>query len=212
LLKYSQPEKYEAYMFAYFTGNGPGEEAIRYAVSLDGYNYRALNKNEPVLESKTISSTGGVRDPHLLRGADGKNFYMVATDLLVPEMGWNNFALILMKSTDLINWKASVVNIPKTFPNEFGDVDRVWAPQTIFDETNGKYMVYFSMKKRGNNPDKIYYAYANEDFTKLESAPKQLLYNPTGNACIDGDIIKKENKYYFRSAHRRVHIFKFRTC
>ena len=192
----SQPDKYEAYVFTYFTGNNPGEEAIRFAVSLDGYNYRALNNNEPVLESKTISSTGGVRDPHLLRGADGKTFYLVATDLLVPEMGWNNFALILMKSTDLVNWKTSVVNIPKTYPNEFGDVDRVWAPQTIFDEANGKYMVYFSMKKLGNNPDIIYYAYTNEDFTKLESTPKQLLYNPTGNACIDGDIIKKGNKYY----------------
>jgi hypothetical protein len=191
-----QSEKNEAYLFTYFTGNGPGEEAIRFAVSRDGYNYRALNNNEPVLDSKTISSTGGVRDPHLLRGADGKTFYMVVTDLYVPEMGWNNYAMILMKSTDLINWKSSVVNIPETFPNEFGDVDRVWAPQSIFDKTTGKYMVYFSMKKRGNNPDIIYYAYANKDFTKLESAPKQLLYNPTNNACIDGDIIEKDGKYF----------------
>jgi len=192
----AQTEKNEAYLFTYFTGNGPGEEAIRFAVSIDGFNYRALNTNEPVLDSKAISKSGGVRDPHILRGADGKTFYMVATDLYVPEMGWNNYALILMKSTDLINWKSSVVTIPEAFPDEFGDVDRVWAPQTIFDEANGKYMVYFSMKKRGNNPDIIYYAYSNKEFTKLESAPKQLLYNPTGNACIDGDIIKKENKYY----------------
>lgn len=27
-----------AYLFTYFTGNGPGEEAIRYAVSEDGFN------------------------------------------------------------------------------------------------------------------------------------------------------------------------------
>ncbi|MFY9153840.1 MAG: family 43 glycosylhydrolase [Prolixibacteraceae bacterium] len=191
-----QSEKNEAYLFAYFTGNGQGEEAIRFAVSIDGYNYRALNNNNPVLDSKSISKSGGVRDPHILRGADGKTFYMVATDLYVPEMGWNNYAMILMKSTDLINWTSSVVNIPETFPEEFNAVDRVWAPQTIYDDANGKYMVYFSMKKRGNNPDIIYYAYTNEDFTKLESVPKQLLYNPTGNACIDGDIIKKDNKYY----------------
>ncbi len=186
----------EAYLFTYFTGNGPGEEAIRFAVSLDGYNYRALNNNEPVLDSKTISSSGGVRDPHVLRGEDGKTFYMVATDLYVPEMGWNNYAMILMKSTDLINWNSSVVNIPETFPKEFGDVDRVWAPQTIYDKAVGKYMVYFSMKKNGNHPDIIYYAYANKDFTGLESAPKQLLYNPTNNACIDGDIIEKDNMFY----------------
>ena len=121
---------------------------------------------------------------------------MVATDLYVPEMGWNNYALILLKSTDLINWESSVVNIQETFPAEFGNVDRVRAPQTIYDETNGKYMVYFSMKNKGSNPDIIYYAYANNEFTALETSPKQLLINPTNNACIDGDIIKKDNKYY----------------
>src|SRR5680860_139816 len=78
------PPQTKAYLFTYFTGNGPEEEAIRYAVSLDGYNYRALNNNEPVLDSKEISTSGGVRDPHILRGDDGKTFYMVATDLYVP--------------------------------------------------------------------------------------------------------------------------------
>ncbi len=190
-----QTNKEEAYLFTYFTGNGPGEEAIRFAVSIDGYNYRALNKNQPVTDSKVISKSGGVRDPHILRGNDGKTFYMVATDLYVPEMGWNNYAMILMKSTDLTSWSSSVVNIPETFPKDFGDVNRVWAPQTIFDKTSGKYMVYFSMKQ-GNNPDIIYYAFANKDFTALESAPKQLLYNPTNNACIDGDIIEKDKKFY----------------
>jgi len=86
----SMTEKYEAYLFVYFTGNGPGEEAIRFAVSEDGYNYRALNNNQPVLNSQKISTSGGVRDPHILRGADGKTIYLVATDLYVPEQGWNN--------------------------------------------------------------------------------------------------------------------------
>ncbi len=188
-------EKYEAYLFTYFTGNAPGEEAIRFAISEDGYNYRALNNNQPVLDNAKISSTGGVRDPHILRGAGGKTFYMVATDLFVHEMGWKNYAMVLMKSTDLINWETSVVNIPEAFPKEFGDVWRVWAPQTIYDKEAGKYMVYFSMKQN-DDPDKIYYAYANKDFTALESAPKQLFFNPTNNACIDGDIIIKDDKFY----------------
>ncbi|MDA3833505.1 MAG: hypothetical protein PF495_08920, partial [Spirochaetales bacterium] len=74
----STGDKLSGYLFTYFTGNGPGEEAIRFAVSIDGYNYRALNNNEPVLDSKEISTSGGVRDPHILRGDDG-NFYMVVT-------------------------------------------------------------------------------------------------------------------------------------
>ena len=191
----STDNKYSAYLFTYFTGNGPGQEAIRYAVSEDGFNFRALNANKPIIASGQISSSGGVRDPHLLRCADGKTFYMVATDLYVPEQGWRNYAMVLMKSTDLINWESSVVNIPEAFPKEFGDVSRVWAPQTIYDKKTGKYMIYFSMKQE-DEPDKIYYAYANPDFTALESAPKQLFFSPTNNSCIDGDIIYKDGKYH----------------
>ncbi|MCB0847977.1 MAG: hypothetical protein KDE26_32205, partial [Bacteroidetes bacterium] len=40
-------DKTSAYLFTYFTGNAPGEEAIRFAVSTDGYHYLALNNNEP---------------------------------------------------------------------------------------------------------------------------------------------------------------------
>jgi hypothetical protein len=187
-------KKLSAYLFVYFTGNNKDQEAIRYAISKDGYNFKALNHNNPVINSKDISSTGGVRDPHILRGADGKTFYMVATDM-VSANGWNsNRAMVLLKSTDLINWTSSIVNIQKAFPgNE--DLLRVWAPQTIYDPQAGKYMVYWSMK-HGKDPDKIYYAYANKDFTGLETAPKQLFFNPTNGACIDGDIVWKDGKYH----------------
>jgi hypothetical protein len=187
-------EKPSAYLFTYFTGNQKSEEAIRFAISNDGYNYRALNGNKPILLSADISSTGGVRDPHILRRADGKTFYMVVTDM-VSANGWNsNRAMVLLTSTDLINWTSSVVNIQEQFPgNE--DLLRVWAPQTIYDPEAGKYMVYFSMK-HGEDPDKIYYAYANKDFTALETTPKQLFYSPTNGASIDGDIIYKDGKYH----------------
>ena len=86
-----------AYLFVYFTGNRMSEEAVRMAVSLDGYNYKALNGNQPVLDSRVISSTGGVRDPHILRCEDGKTFYMVVTDM-VSGNGWSsNRAMILFK-------------------------------------------------------------------------------------------------------------------
>ena len=188
-------KKYESYLFAYFTGNGPGEEAIRYAISKDGYNYYALNYNNPIIDSKEISASGGVRDPHILRAEDGNTFYMVATDLYVSEQGWNNYAMVLMKSTDLINWTASKINIPETYPKEFGNIDRVWAPQTIYDKKRKRYMVYWSMHTK-NHPDIIYYAYANNDFTGFETTPKQLYFSPTNSACIDGDIIYNDGKYH----------------
>lgn len=187
-----QAPEYTAYLFAYFTGNGPGQEQVHYALSKDGYNYRTLNNNEPVIDSKTISTSGGVRDPHLLRGEDGW-FYMVLTDLYVPEMGWQNTAMVMLKSKDLINWTHTVIDIPKTYPETFGDVFRVWAPQTIYDQDQGKYMLYWSMLQPGGR-DVIYYAYANADFTGLESEPKQLLFKE--GACIDGDIVYKDGKYH----------------
>lgn len=183
-----------AYLFTYFTGNTGNEEAIRFAISKDGYSYMALNGNEPVISSAKISSTGGVRDPHILRGADEKTFYMVVTDM-VSAKGWSsNRAMVLLKSTDLINWSSSVVNIQKRFANQ-ENLLRVWAPQTIYDPQARKYMVYWSMK-HGDDPDKIYYAYANESFTDLETAPKQLFFSPSNGACIDGDIIFHKGKYH----------------
>ena len=190
-----EEDKFTNYLFTYFTGNGPGEEAIRYAISTDGYNYHALNNNQPIVSSKEISSSGGVRDPHILRAADGKTFYMVVTDLYVPEQGWNNYAMILLKSTDLINWSSSIVNIPETYPKEYGDIKRVWAPQTIYDKDTKQYMIYWSMLG-DNGHDIIYYAYANKDFTALATTPKQLFYSPSNSACIDGDIIFDEGKYH----------------
>lgn len=186
--------KTTAYLFTYFTGNSKDEEAIRFAISSDGYNFRALNNNKPIINSAEISETGGVRDPHILRGADGKSFYMVVTDM-VSAKGWDsNRAMTLLKSSDLIHWTSSNINIQKRFAgNE--DLLRVWAPQTIYDTKAKKYMIYWSMKN-GKNPDIIYYAYANKDFTDLESTPKQLFFSPTNGACIDGDIIFKDGKYH----------------
>lgn len=147
---------FNAYLFTYFTGNDINEEQIRFAVSMDGYDYYALNNNNPVLDSKEIASTGGVRDPHILRCEDGKTFYMVVTDM-VSANGWDsNRAMVLLKSTDLVNWDHSVVNIQKRYPGQ-SNLKRVWAPQTIFDREAGKYLVYWSMQ-HGNGPDIIYYA------------------------------------------------------
>ncbi len=190
--KKSTTEKYSNYLFTYFTGNAKADEQIRFAISNDGYNFRALNGNQPVIQSAAISETGGVRDPHILRGADGKSFYMVVTDM-VSALGWDsNRAMVLLKSTDLINWTSSIINIQKRFPGN-DSLLRVWAPQTIYDATAKKYMIYWSMK-HGKGKDIIYYAYANAAFTDLETAPKQLFFSPTNGSCIDGDIVFKEGK------------------
>ena len=183
-----------AYLFVYFTGNHISQEAVCYAVSMDGYTYWALHNNQPVIDSKVISSTGGVRDPHILRCEDGKTFYMVVTDM-VSGNGWDsNRAMVLLKSTDLIHWSHSVVNMQKRYEGQ-EKLKRVWAPQTIYDPEARKYMVYWSMKY-GDGPDVIYYAYANPDFTDLEGEPKPLFVPADKKSCIDGDIVYKDGTYY----------------
>lgn len=191
----AEDEGFAGYLFTYFTGNSKSQEAIRFAVSDDGLVYKALNNNQPVILSADISNTGGVRDPHILRGNDGW-FYMVVTDM-VSANGWNsNRGMVLLKSNDLVNWTSAKIHIPTEFPVEFGNIDRVWAPQTIYDAEKGKLMVYFSMRKGSSDYDKIYYSYTNSAFTKLETVPQQLFYNPAGTACIDGDIIEKDGQFH----------------
>lgn len=190
----AQNSPYSTYLFVYFTGNEKTKEAIHFALSKDGYHYTALNGDKPIIASDTISSTGGIRDPHILRGADGHTFYMVATDM-VSANGWNsNRAMILMKSGDLIHWSHAVVNIQRSYPGQ-DKLERVWAPQTIYDKKEKKYMIYWAMKY-SDGPDKIYYAYANKDFTALEDAPGQLFVSAGNKPCIDADIIEKDGKYH----------------
>ncbi|PUV23934.1 family 43 glycosylhydrolase [Sphingobacterium athyrii] len=185
---------FAGYLFAYFKGNAVADEAVCFAISTDGYTYRALNGNRPVLDSKTISKTGGVRDPHILRAEDGKTFYMVLTDM-TSSKGWDsNRGMVLLKSQDLLHWSHQAIDFQRRF-NGQKDLKRVWAPQTIFDSAAGKYMVYWSMQ-HGNGPDIIYYAYANKDFTDFETEPKVLFVPKNGKSCIDGDIIEKNGLFY----------------
>ncbi len=187
-------DPYAAYLFVYFTGNGPAEEAIRFATSSDGLNYKALNYNQPILSSADISASGGVRDPHILRAENGM-FYMVVTDMHVAKNGWGpNEGMVLLKSKDLTHWQSSKIHVPTRFP-QWAGVNRVWAPQTIYDPQQKKYLIYWSMRK-GNDPDVFYYAYANADFTDLETEPKVLYASPGNKSCIDADIIRKDGQYH----------------
>ena len=66
-------DKMDAYLFAYFEGTGKGElqEQLRFAVSADAQNWKALNSNQPIIGSDTISNSGGIRDPHILTNLGG---------------------------------------------------------------------------------------------------------------------------------------------
>lgn len=190
-------EQYDGYLFAYFEGSGDGamQEHLRFGVSSDAVNWSALNKNQPIIMSDTISQSGGIRDPHILRGEDGHTFYIVATDMYVHRYGWgSNPGIVLMKSDDLINWSHAYINLSQAYPEHFGDAHWVWAPQTIYDPSAGKYMIYFTLKRSTSNDLITYYAYANEDFTAFEEEPEVLFSAKYGS--IDNDIIYKDGLWH----------------
>ena len=223
-------QKYTSYLFAFFSNNTPEGEQIRYAISDDGFNYRSLNDGKPVVASDTISLKASIRDPHIIRAEDGKTFYMVLTDRRSSE-GWqSNDGLVLMRSTDLIHWQHTAIDFPTRFPNLEGfdreNLHAVWAPQTIWDPVAQKYMIYYSIgrhdweyetndwetdRKTGERKKfyqpyfKLFYSYANEDFTDI-TEPQLLL--DFGTASIDGDIIydKKNQEYvlFFKDEGRSV--------
>ena len=189
---------FTGYLFAYFEGTGDPnkQEQLRFAVSKDAVNWYALNSNQPIIASDTISESGGIRDPHILRGEDG-DYYMVATDMHTfdPAQGWgSNPGIILMRSDDLVNWSHAKINLSKDFPENFGDAYWVWAPQSIYDHNEKKYMIYFTLQRSDRLSLITYYAYANEDFTGFESEPRQLFSAKFGS--IDNDIIYKDGTYH----------------
>lgn len=188
------PTEYFGYLFAYFTGNDEDGEALRFALSRDGYAFHALNGNRPVVDLRAVAESGGIRDPYITRAPDGKTFYMTLTDM-ASRKGWDsNRAMILMKSDDLTHWTSAGINIQRDYPGQ-EDLKRVWAPQTIYDPTVDKMMVYWSMQ-HGDAPDVIYYAYANAAFDGLEAEPKVLFRPKNGLSCIDGDIVFHNDLYH----------------
>lgn len=211
---------YSSYLFAFFSNNSPDGEQIRYAISDDAFDYRSLNEGRPVVASDSIALKKGVRDPHIMRGEDGKTFYMVLTDMRSSE-GWqSNDGLVLMKSTDLIHWQHTAIDFPTRFPDLLGfdreNLHAVWAPQTIWDPVEKKYMIYYSIGRHDweyptEEPDfnqpyfKIFYSYVNEDFTDITEP--ELLFD-FGTAAIDGDIVydekNKEYVLFFKDEGRSV--------
>ena len=199
-----------AYLFTYFSDPTHG---LFMAISYDGYTFTAVNNAEPIISGDSIAEQHGIRDPHIYRAPNGK-FYIAMTDLHIfgkqkgirttqwerPEAyGWgNNRGLVLMASDDLIHWTHHVARIDKLFPEKFGEVACTWAPQTIWDPQAGKPMVYFTIRQQAGGRTKLYYSYADEAFTTLETEPQLLFEYPDSTIqVLDADICPMPDGRYF---------------
>ena len=199
-----------AYLFTYFSDP---THSLFMAISYDGYNFKPVNNGEPIISGDSIAEQHGIRDPHIYRAPNGK-FYIAMTDLHIfgkqkgirttqwerPEAyGWgNNRGLVLMASDDLIHWTHHVTRIDKLFPEKFGEVACAWAPQTIWDPQVGKPMVYFTIRQQAGGRTKLYYSYADQAFTTLETEPQLLFeYPDTTIQVLDADICPMPDGRYF---------------
>lgn len=191
------------YLLVYFKDQ---TQSAYFAISRDGYTFTDVNGGQPVFDGALLAGQKGVRDPHITRGPGGA-FYLAMTDLHifgqrsgfrttqwerpVEQYGWgNNRALVLMKSWDLIHWTHSDFRVDQAFPG-LGDISASWAPETIYDERQGKMMVYFTIRL-GPNECHLYYSYADDAFTRLETKPELL----SEGGGIDGDITRVGDKFH----------------
>ncbi len=197
----------KAYLLVYFED---ATHSLYFAISNDGYSFTALNNGKPIVSGDTIADQKGIRDPHIYCGPDG-GFYLAMTDLHLfgkqkgyrsswwerdeKLYGWgNNRGFVLMKSFDLIHWTHSNLHINKI--NGFEDMGCAWAPETIYDQATDKMMLYFTMRM-GNGKTKLYYAYTDNDFTRLVTKPKLLFEYPDSNIQIlDADITRLPDGRY----------------
>ena len=189
-----------AYLLVYFKDN---THSLHFALSTDGYTFTAVNDDKPVVDGSAVASQKGARDPHVTRGPDGA-FYLAMTDLHISaqRMGYrttrwerdeakydwgNNRGFVLMKSFDLIDWTHNDVLLDELFP-ELKDIGCAWDPETIYDPEAGKMMIYFTMRL-DHGRTKLYYAYTDNDFTKLTTLPESLFEYPNPDIqVLDADI------------------------
>lgn len=196
----------DSYVFAYFKGEGLSNgEQIYMASSRDGMNWEDLNASKPVVTSKLGEK--GLRDPFIMRSAEGDKFYLIATDLKINGNGnWTaaqttgSQSIMIWESTDLVNW--SDQRMVKVAAEGAGCT---WAPEAFYDETTGEYLVFWSSKipttqtvANNDYTHRVYYAKTRDFYTFTEPEVWIELHSETDDilSVIDATVIKAGDTYY----------------
>ncbi|HTL72299.1 MAG TPA: LamG-like jellyroll fold domain-containing protein, partial [bacterium] len=184
------------FVFITFTGEGsPLTEQSYLGLSQDGLHWTAVNGGKLVMASTV--GTLGVRDHFLLRSKDGRKFYAIATDLSVFYLNGNwtaathngSHSIVVWESSDLVNW--SQARLANVAPSDAGDT---WAPEAIYDETTGDFLLMWSSSNAYDNYGKQrIWACHTSDFRTF-SAP--FIYLEGSTHVIDQDIVKDGDKFY----------------
>lgn len=201
-----EDEDFEAYLFCHFVGEGYGKEENGVKIATgeqmffaladvgQGLKFKDMNGStmgnlKPVLSS-TVGERG-VRDPYICRSPEGDTFYLIATDLSVyTRGGWGNnngsqkftitgsHCITLWESHDLVNWtEGRLIEVARE------DAGMAWAPEMIYNDETGEYVIFFSStilndaKDAIKERDCIYYT-TTRDFVHFGETKKFLKNQP----------------------------------
>ena len=201
-----EDEDYEAYLFCHFVGESYGKEENGTKIATgeqlffaladvgQGLKFKDMNGSTKEVLKPVLSSTvgeRGVRDPFICRSPEGDTFYLIATDLSVyTRGGWGNnngsgkftitgsHSITLWESHDLVNWtEGRLIEVARE------DAGMAWAPEMIYNDETGEYVIFFSStilndtKDAIKERDCIYYT-STRDFVHFGETKKFLKNQP----------------------------------
>lgn len=198
----------EAYVWAFFTGEGAGAERVSLAASKgnDALAWNTLNDGEPVFSSEL--GTEGLRDPFIIRAPGGDRFFMLATDLKIAGLpgGFGTAQLSgsryleVWESDDLVSW--SEQRHVKVSSDYAGNT---WAPEAYWDEELDTFVVFWASNLY-DTPDaadrtavtynQMMYATTDDFVTFSEARPWIDVKRGTGRGMIDSTVAKVGETYY----------------
>ena len=218
-------EDYCGYLFCHFTGteNTTSDEQIYFALADKNQGLKFTDMSQsPILTSNV--GDNGVRDPFIYRSPEGDTYRIIATDLSVKNRGgWTSnhnytrkgsHSITLWESHDLKNWSE-----PRLIEVAAPNAGMAWAPEMIYHEETGQYVIYFSSTICNDDfseilwRDCIYYTttrdfvhfsetkkfFKNQPYPAGQTDPQTNApnaYNNDERKIIDASLIKIDDYYY----------------
>ncbi|MCU6686281.1 S-layer homology domain-containing protein [Dorea acetigenes] len=209
----TQRPKTTEYLFAYFTGSegSATDEQIYFSTSENGAQWTDLTANGSPVLSSAIGDKG-VRDPYLIRSAEGDRFWLIATDLSIYYRGgWGRANATTQGSTNLVVWESDnlvdwseprLVDVAGNIPG----AGCAWAPEAMYDANTGNYVVYWATASDESNVNgdrmNMYYA-TTRDFRTFSDP---VLWIDREHSIIDTTMIQVGDKYYRASGDGQITI------
>ena len=208
-LRLAPDDNRHGYLYCFMNA---GTEITNFALGTKedkGHVFNVLLGGGEIFDTEAIAGIEhGTRDAYIGRGKGTDEYFITTTDMKQHASGvWNNRGINLIRSNDLVHWESttfdftrgkSVFSDPEATTGvydtdeEYARINRVWAPQFIWDETGnggeGAYLVYYSIlsSNEGDTRDRIFYSYADREFKTLTQP--RLFFDP-GVSVIDADIV-----------------------